>query len=421
MTRSTVALIVVLASACFHPNLERPRCGPGRDCPSGLTCSEALICEPLGSDASIPPVAVDATTALDAALDAPPDACATFSAQFDTCELALDVDLRLAGTAIAYNTDTHRFVVDGIEVPVPHLTLATTGVEVDALLAHNLVLVQDTVLRATGSRPFAIVASGSITLERGAMIDVGDGGAGALTVCSSPAEAGTGSTGGGGGGGGGGYSGAGGRGGPGNRDGVAARGGNGAGSVGSRSGPMGGCPGAKGGDGDSPGGTGGAGGGGGGGIYLVAADTLQLGEGAILTAGGGGGAGGGGQIAGGGDAGGGGGGSGGMILLEGLHIVGPQAQIAANGGGGGEGSNSAQPGNPGRPGGTTASPAAGGADGPPEGGDGGRGGALQMQAGEDVTLLVNGGGGGGGGGVGYILVSSPDVQLGTVSPPAVSL
>jgi hypothetical protein len=46
--------------------------------------------------------------------------------------------------------------------------------------------------------------------------------------------------------------------------------------------------------------------------------------------------------------------------------------------------------------------------------DGGRGGSLEQPAGEDVTAIL---GGGGGGGVGYIHIASPDVQLGSISPP----
>src|SRR5688500_3578010 len=42
------AWVVVVLSACFHPSYDRPTCGPGDACPSGLTC-RAKVCEPPGS------------------------------------------------------------------------------------------------------------------------------------------------------------------------------------------------------------------------------------------------------------------------------------------------------------------------------------------------------------------------------------
>jgi len=50
-----------LLPACFHPSYDRPTCGPGRACPSGLACSAELICEGVGSGNDV---------GLDASLDA---------------------------------------------------------------------------------------------------------------------------------------------------------------------------------------------------------------------------------------------------------------------------------------------------------------------------------------------------------------
>jgi hypothetical protein len=339
--------------------------------------------------------------------------CVTFSSQFDTCALALDTDLTLSGT-ITYNTMTHELRVNGTVMSVAHATPTTTAGEVDAILAHDVHLTSGAGFRAIGPLPFAIVASGSVTLDEGASIDVGVGGAGAgaLPLCSSAPHAGGSDAGGGGGGGGGAYGAAGGKGGAGNNN--TSVGGAGGNSIAMPAGPAGGCPGAAGGIGGAGGGSA-AGGPGGGGLYIVAADSISLGSVAVLTAAGGGGRGGG-QAGGSVDGGGGGGGSGGMIFLEASHVRGPASQIAANGGGGGEGGEAGAAGNDGSEGSTLTSRANGGGGRAPNGSDGGRGGSQDQPAGEDVTSPASGAGGGGGGGVGYIRVKSDDVDLGSVSP-----
>jgi len=361
---------------------------------------------------------------IDARMPVPPDACVSFSQQFDTCELlaSLAADFRIGtpgGGDAEYDTDAHTLTVGGLATDVPHMTIMTKGQMVDAILGHNVFVVQGVVLRAKGKLPFAIVASGSIQLEQAAMVNVAAGGAGALDSCSTPAHPGTNDNGGAAGGGGGGYGAAGGAGGPGNKDGGGGKtvGGAGSTSIGTQLGPQGGCPGAKGGDGDTPLGIGGAGGLGGGAIYLLAADTIQLGDGAVLTASGGGGKGGA-ASAGQGDAGGGGGGSGGMVWLEAPHVVGTQSHIAANGGGGGEGANAVKAGANGHDGGSSVARAQGGNGLVDDGGDGGDGGSDATNAGNSSTDFLNGGGGGGGGGVGYIRVVSPDFQPGELSPAA---
>lgn len=52
-----IAIGVLFAPACFHPNYDHPLCGPNGECPSGLRCSPQGICEADGAkqlDASLP-------------------------------------------------------------------------------------------------------------------------------------------------------------------------------------------------------------------------------------------------------------------------------------------------------------------------------------------------------------------------------
>jgi hypothetical protein len=385
-----------------------------------------------GADGGIA-MGLDARMVFDAPLDTmqqPPDSsggCTSFSGQFDTCSVLPTglIDLRIAGsgTDALYDTGTGVLTVGGDVIPVVHVTLATHGYMVDAIVANNVTVGQGVLLHATGTLPLAIVATGTLLFEATAEINVnGDdvGAAGALTSCSSPARAGTSKSGGGGGGGGGGYGGAGGTGGMGNKDAGPSSGGNGSASIAMPAGPQGGCPGAAGGAGETPGGAGGFGGAGGGALYLVAAHAIQLSADSVLSAAGGGGQSGG-QAGGNGDAGGGGGGSGGMIWLEAPQVTGDsKSQIAANGGAGGGGSNTATSGSGGEEGQTSSRPAKGGGGAPQatDGGDGGAAGNAAVLAGQTVTALDNAGGGGGGGGVGYIHIVAAQQQLGSVSPAA---
>lgn len=378
---------LLLVAGCFHPDYRDTRCAPGGECPGAMTCGARGICED----------------------------CVTFASQFDTCQLTLAGDLELSG-AVAYNTTNHELRASGETMPVARMMLETKAGDIDAILAHDLRFAAGATLRAIGARPLAIVASGSIVLGALASIDAGVGGAGALPACATPPGPGGDTVdsepggGGGAGGGGAGYGASGGRGGDGDANGILTLGGAAGSSRAMPAGPTGGCPGARGGLGNVLGGS--DGGWGGGALYIVAADRIDLGSGAILIAGGGGGHGG--LIDGGG--GGGGGGSGGMIWLEAPHVSSAQAVIAVNGGGGGEGGDGDQPGNDGLAGSPSVDRAPGGIGATLNGGAGGRGGSKLGVAGESVSTPANGGGGGGGGSVGFIRVVSDDAQLGTVSP-----
>jgi len=418
MIRGALVLGLVAALAgCFSPSLPELALDAG----SGMGAGEAGEGSGVGAEAG-----VDSGSLADGQSATPVDACVSFSAQFDTCGLVAMTtsDLRIVaadgGTApvnAAYNTDTHVLTVDGAPFQVSHMVLMTKAGPIDAILAHDVTIAQNLSLFPMGTLPFAIVASGKISLETSAVINVVGGGAGALDVCATPAMPGAKQVGGGGGGGGGGYGAGGGAGGRGNKDAGPSLGGTGSLSIALPPGPMGGCPGGKGGDGDATVATGGLGGLGGGAIYLVAANSISLAGGSELNASGGGGKGGistGGK----GDGGGGGGGSGGMIWLEAPHVIGAQSQIAANGGSGGEGSNTVTAGASGHDGSSSTARAKGGNGAVDNGGDGGDGGSDGTRTGQTADDFQDGGGGGGGGGVGYIHVVYPDFQPGSVSPSA---
>jgi hypothetical protein len=351
----------------------------------------------------------------DAGGDAPPPIDAIdcqFSSQTDTC--ALDdpgSELTLSGSN-SYDTDTG--LLNGN--PAHHMQLMGQAGPFDAIIVHDLHMTLGASLRATGSLPLGIIAFGTITIDATTLIDVGTGGAGARGSCDNGAVVGQDDGGGAAGGGGGGFGAQGGRGGDGDGDGNGSTGGaGGAAAAMSPPGPLGGCPGAHGGRGDVDGGAGGAGGGA---IYLVAKQQITMASSAGIQAGGGGG--GPGLVGGGpfdnGDTGGGGGGAGGMIFLE-APVVHALGVLGANGGGGGEASGNGEEGMQGGDAVLGLAAAAGGHGMSSTGTDGGNGGAGTGAA-QSVTQVQSGGGGGGGGSVGYVIVRSPDMQLGTASPPA---
>jgi hypothetical protein len=373
----------LLVAGCYHPSFDHPRCSPQFGCPGGMRCNtSSLVCE----DEDLP--------------------CVSFSSQFDTCTLPLTGDLVIDGGA-SFDTSSLRLEVAGSQ-PVERMKLATHTDDVGAILAHDVRIAAGATLVGNGSAPMAIVASGRIMIERGALIDVSPppiaaiGRAGTRRLCEVRAGDGGGGYAGVGGGGGGGYNGRGGAGGKG--DGGAAHGGNGAPSV-DAPGPRGGCGGGYGGGYGSGDGGGGRPGLGGGAIYLVAALQIDIGADARLMA-----AGTGGLACDGGLCGGGGGGSGGMIMLEAPRIVAPQAGLSANGGGGGGGSGP-QPGLHGSNGTDSTERAGRGAAGGADATPGGFGGSRLVPMGDDVSTPAAGAGGGGGGGAGYIIIVSPDSQL----------
>lgn len=340
--------------------------------------------------------------------------CTSFSTQVDTCKLApTDMDLVLSGTS-TYDTMTGVLMSGSMIVPVTHMQMMGGAGPIDVVRVRDFHVTANAKLRATGPVPLAILAWGTVTLDAGASIDVGAGGAGGRMTCPSGPIMGMPRNGGAGGGGGGGFGAAGGDGGNGDADGTQqAPGGPGGQALGVvPAGPLGGCPGAAGGNGSDDGGPGGVGGGA---IYIASAMRIDLASSASITAGGGGGEGGrqtGVQY---GDAGGGGGGSGGMIMLE-SPIVRSMGTLAANGGGGGEGSGNGNAGNAGANGIATTTAAPGGNGGSPSGVNGGAGGAQAAPAGVTVTAVDNGGGGGGGGGVGFIVMLSADKVVMIASP-----
>lgn len=348
--------------------------------------------------------------------DAPPpiDGCTTFSTITDTCQLATGSELRITADA-TIDTNTGDLLQGAMPISVAKQVIATPSGEVMALLVTDLTIAAGVTVEAKGARPLAFLATGTITFEADAVLDVAEGGAGARASCPNAAMVGQDRDGGAGGGGGAAFGSAGGSGGTGNDDGTAAAGGMGGAADLPPGGVLGGCPGAKGGDDNND--NGGDGGLGGGAVYLAAAVRLELAGGAGVQAGGGGGRGG--EQSGGsfGDAGGGGGGSGGMIFVE-TPVLAGTGTLAANGGGGGQGSGDFNAGRAGAPGALGTARASGDNGGGSSGSSGGAGGALEGIDGQNVTAGTNGGGGGGGGGTGFIRVIAGQREATVVISPA---
>lgn len=351
----------------------------------------------------------------DAGPGADGDGCRSFSSQIDTCELDQQSLLNLSGELL-YNTDTNEITRNGTAFSVISTLAQTADGEIRVLLAAQVIFQANAHLRVEGGRGFGIVATDSITLATGALIDVSAGGAGHRTTCPGGPSRGMDDNDGAAGGGGGGFGALGGPGGIGDLDnGASLPGAGGSPTVPVPAGVLGGCAGASGGD-QSPANLGGIAGLGGGAVYLASKASIGITMGAGINAGGGGG-GGGTRTAGSGDAGGGGGGSGGMIFLE-APVIRSAGILAANGGGGGKASGGGFAGVAGTNGLLGIDAAPGGTGGMSSGADGGRGGHRASPLGARPPAVTNGGGGGGGGGAGIVRILSPDADLGALVSPA---
>jgi hypothetical protein len=341
--------------------------------------------------------------------------CRSFSSQIDTCKLDQQSLLNLSGELL-FNTDTNEITRNGTAFAVISTLAQTADGEMRVLLAAQVIFQVNAHLRVEGARGFGIVATDTITMATGALIDVSAGGAGHRTTCPGGPLRGMDDNDGAAGGGGGGFGALGGPGGNGDADNVQSlAGAGGSFAFPAPTGVLGGCDGASGGD-QSPANLGGLAGLGGGAVYLASRKSIGIAMGAVINASGGGG-GGGTRTVDTGDAGGGGGGSGGMIFLE-APVIRSDGILAANGGGGGEGSGGSFAGVAGPAGMLGIGAAPGGMGGTPTGADGGSGGHRASPLGARPTMVLNGGGGGGGGGVGIIRVASPDQRLGDLVSPA---
>jgi hypothetical protein len=280
------------------------------------------------------------------------------------------------------------------------------------LAAHEITVVGQ--VRAIGSRPLVLFATGSVLVQTGASIDVssqrgGDAGAGASSgLCPQFARA-TSSAGGGAGGSFGGQGGDGGNGMGGTSAGLASQ----KLTVDQLGGIHGGC---RGQDGSSTTGTAGLGGESGGALFLLAKTSVQIGTGATLLAGGAGGDGGG-MLGGGG-----GGGAGGLIAIESPAVTIAGAILSHGGGGGGGGGNASMAINDGGgDGAATYADTVGRAQGGSVtalGGAGGKGSYRLDPGGTNGTGSTLAAGGGGGGAAGLIWVVGTLSAMPTMVTPA---
>jgi hypothetical protein len=381
MTWVRPAWVLLLIPGCFHPSYDHPTCGPGGECPSGLSCNTVLgVCE--------------AASPFDAAPDVSADAQACFgTGLLRICLQAAPTDALTIPVLTVINTDTSQMCAP-VKSGGNYCVLAGTTITIGAKL------------RASGARPLVLLASDSITSTTTGLIDVGshngtnpETGAGAdPSTCVAGVTAGVSA-----GGAGGSFIGQGGNGGTGG-----GAGGGAAAAITNVTELRGGCAGQ---DGET--GTKGLKGHGGGAVFLIAGNKIDV-PGGINATGEGGGPG----VT--GSAGAGGGGAGGMIGFDAPMIV-SSGLILASGGGGGEGSGLTTLGDPGSDPTTTAA-APGGKGKSNIGGDGGDGSANTVAAtggsGGPGNTPMGGGGGGGGGGAGLIKAPAT-ATLGTqISPPA---
>jgi hypothetical protein len=339
----------------------------------------------------------------DAAPDAAPPPC-----PFSYMDVCVNLDLATpltidASKTIDTATDAACATPPMVKADSPYCVLAGSSITISAGVT----------LRAVGTRPLVLAASGDITIA--GIVDVSSTradsttstpevlGAGALVgaaACPDFMSDSVSLAEGGGGGAGGSFGAVGGGGGDGNHDSSSLRGYGGKAAVSIAMPTMAlraGCRGQRGG-GNAPTATNGGAPGAPGGILYLATKRAILLTGGQLGANGAGGLGGAAQ------AGGGGGGSGGLIVLEAMGVTRTNSKIAANGGGGGEGgvldTGVLIDGAAGQNGSIGTSPAPGGnsTTPPSKGGDGG---ARSRPTGEDGGFSDESGGGAGGS-VGYI-------------------
>ena len=402
----------MLLVGCYHPadRACEVACGTGGDCPPSLTCDGNGFCKPQGQ-------AEDCSAPFDApvvAVDAPPSANARcFQQAFvpicldpaPTNDLMLDGDI---------NTTT--------DATCSLIQIQTgTAPDVCVIAAKTITIQAGHVLRATGKRPLALVATDSIDVE--GTIDVSSihgqprGAGGDTGSCMVADNGGSVSSTGGVDGGAGGAAGAsfkavtGGMGG----NGDLASGGKTTAPVSSGDRLRGGCSGGRGGLIGTDVVSGGIAGHGGGAIYLLS-DKIQIGAMATINASGAGGS------APKARGGGGGGGSGGMIAVESTisTTIMMGAKLYAIGGGGSSGGSNASPGVPGLE--ATGPMDTGTAVDNKGGGNGGAGAIGNGHDGGNFNAQLCGGGGGGGGGVricwhGSAIASNPNIQPSPVQLP----
>lgn len=435
--------LVLLLPGCFHPTYDRPACGSGDECPTGLACDLQGVCE-VPSDASGAPL----DAASDSSTDAPPGAPGEMPQASFTPSNGIDPTLVVALTGTVTITSNTTFDVDTGAISGGLTRAGLTGV--DSGIGYFRVPAF-----GAGGSPLAVFVFHGLAIEHAATVGftgqravvllIGDGAVIDGTIDVAAGHANNWSPGPGGGAGG---------------HGLVVAEGCGAGNPGARNstddgGGAGGGAGAgagRGGDaftalgflsaaggsvratclpgeleplqGGSGGGRGSAmfttdfaaGGGGGGALQITALGRLQI-TGTIDAGGAGG------------DTGspddddpgsGAGGGSGGVVLLESPSVMlGSAGIVAANGGGGGAG-GAVFVGGPGDHARVSTSPAAGGTSGATGGPAGGTGGAL-------ATVAFSGDDGGhdaagGGGAIGAIVIRSRlSTVMGTTSPAVMEL
>lgn len=383
MRRALPAGVLALASGCFHPAFDRPRCGPDGECPDGLTCNLQRVCDvpqTENPDGGMPPSSTRFGTIFPVTLTSFPVGAVNVT--------SADVDIDTNASSPSCDPGVASYcAVAGTTFTV------STGRKLSAHGSRPLVLVAVTKFDLSGD----IDVSSSLSAQGAGAISAID--CASVTPPPVPANGASG-----------GYGGSfGGKG----SDGDAVNGSGGVASPATVAWPSalrGGCPGGN-------GGAGGALGGNGGGAVMIIADSLTL-SGKTNASGAGGR---GGSAA---KSGGGGGGSGGMIVLDiRTGIIRTGGVLFASGGGGGEGGQGGVAPFAGLNGGAAMSPslAATGGSTSADGGDGGQGSFGHFLAGGNTSAQIGPDGGGGGGGGAAGMIYAPGITGdGIIAPPSSS-